>query len=146
MSMSDNTPSCFTSQRAEIEPLLNASVAKEALNSLYDNFLARVLVTYGRMDTCLYYLTRGSEWSLTGKCNQWFTLNASKAIKRHVTKGMLWTFLRTDLALDPSVSELLNKCGCGHLLQWGRECFGEDVVKGFASDVRKYFAWNRSVS
>jgi hypothetical protein len=48
------------------------------------------------------------------------------------------TFLNTDVTEDPELRALLNRCGCGHLLEMIRPEDRTELVRGRASQIRHY--------
>ena len=65
-------------------------------------------------------------------------LKLERAGKQYTGLDRLWTFMCTDLALDPDLVEILTKCNCGDLFKM-RELFRVDRFRiGDAADIRKY--------
>jgi hypothetical protein len=65
-------------------------------------------------------------------------LKLDRAGKEYIGLGDLWTFLGTDLALDPELVERFEKCGCGHLFKMGEDLRINRLEPGYAAEIRKY--------
>jgi hypothetical protein len=65
-------------------------------------------------------------------------LRLDRSGKEYTGLDDLWTFLGTDLALDPDLVKLFEKCGCGHLFEMSKDLRINKFDPGYAADIRKY--------